>query len=67
MRDCKTCRFWGASHDFNRGNSLSYPCKRHSPTVRITTDQYSATQPVFPNTYGSDFCGDWEEFHEEHL
>ncbi len=56
---CYTCKFWGA--DFFRYSHSSNSCKRHAPTVLISTDHYAAQNPVFPKMLGSDFCGDWEE------
>lgn len=63
MNRCMACKWWDATSVYRKGAEyMSRDCRRHSPTVRLTTDRYEASSPFFPQTKGSDFCGDWEEF-----
>lgn len=59
---CCFCKFWGSRfkgelYRFRENEN----CQRHAPTVRITTDSYMQNKPLFPQTKGNDFCGDFED------
>lgn len=51
---CGICTFWAGTHEGGNGS-----CKRHAPVAMSNTDGLYHAMPVWPQTYGTDKCGDF--------
>jgi len=54
---CALCRFWEETRD--DGNGILGDCRIEPP--RLARTPHWRLQGVWPETYGQDWCGRWQE------
>ena len=52
---CETCKWWNSTNHDSRCD-----CRRGSPVfLRLHTESYGEKRPEWPETWRSDWCGEW--------
>ena len=63
MKACVDCSFWDGPYRLSDAADKFGACRRHAPSPGKRDPEFDGATPdaFWPNTWGKEWCGDFEE------